>query len=159
MHDVKNAAEVLTGKGKTIAHVIDCITDEKSAGICMALFGRLGGKYICLDGFQKRWQTRHVVQVQAVASPESDGVLWDWLRGPLGPDETHTLIPQSVAYEAVVEMQKLVDQGLIRSHPHQLLCGGWETLLSGLEAVGRGEVRRVKLVYSLCTDGALSSLE
>lgn len=44
------------------------------------------------------------------------------------------------------EVQKPLDQGILRCHPPKEVGGKWDGILEGLEMIKRGEVRGVKLV-------------
>ncbi|EXL67077.1 hypothetical protein FOPG_16776 [Fusarium oxysporum f. sp. conglutinans race 2 54008] len=135
------------GISASIRHVIDCITDARSAAICMATIGRVGGRYACLEAFNKLWQNRRTVNVELVMCPEANGVVMD--VGPVAYTRPHNRQRYEIGLAAAKEMQALIDHGLIRNHPVEEVEGGWEGILTGLEMLRSGRVRGKKLVVRI----------
>jgi hypothetical protein len=48
--------------------------------------------------------------------------------------------------------EKLLDQGLIKSHPVKLMEGGLEGILDGMQYLKDGKVSGVKVVYRISDD-------
>lgn len=113
--------------------------------LCYAAISRAGGRYACLE------------LPSAAALGAREAVSWRFVMGyevygreiALGKGymregkEEH----RSQAARWAEEVQKLMDAGLIKGHPVEVLDGKWEeSVPKGLERLRTGEVRGVKLV-------------
>lgn len=155
--------------GLPIRRVVDCITSPDSAATCFAAMARTGGRYACLEHLPADWRTRRAVSVKEIQGYEGLG-----RRVTLEPtpsnghdDDSHVLDSQrqkstytceaNPALFAVTqrwrdEVQTLLDQGLLRSHPAREIKhdGDWgNAIIQGLSQLQRGEIRGQKLVVHL----------
>ncbi|KAH7324399.1 putative zinc binding dehydrogenase [Stachybotrys elegans] len=125
---------------RVIRHVLDCITDQESASICMGAIGRAGGRYACLEKCPESYRTRRTVHISEVMGFEPMGVDVD-----LGTDTTYTRHVNEEAYKIGCdwchELQTLVDTGRVRPHPVKEIPGRWDGILEGLGRLMKGQVR------------------
>jgi NADPH:quinone reductase-like Zn-dependent oxidoreductase len=129
-----------------LRHAIDCITSEKTMGICMKSICRVGGQYICLERYEPEWITRKAVRVAIVVGAEAagegfelEGLYW---RGP-DPRKLKTTMQMRQ------EMQRMINAEQIQPHPVHELDGGWSAILRGLQLLREGGVRGIKLVVKI----------
>jgi NADPH:quinone reductase-like Zn-dependent oxidoreductase len=134
---------------KKIRKVLDCITSEESVAHCFAAMGRTGGRYVCLEGLEKSFQTRRAVQSKEIMGYEGLGVdvdLGSTLYSRKANDGLFAITAQVAA-----EMQMIVDAGLVKPHPVKEITGDWDGIVNGLGMLQRGEVRGQKLVVRIAT--------
>ena len=108
--------------------------------------GRAGGRYAGLENCPEEWRTRKTVHVHFPIAWEAFGQPFD-LGGAYARDAYPGKVTLAVAWRH--EMQQLLDQGLIRSHPVQEVAGGWDGILAGLNKLKSGDVHAQKLVVRL----------
>ncbi|KAL6158890.1 putative secondary metabolism biosynthetic enzyme [Exserohilum turcicum] len=133
--------------GKPVKKVLDCITSEESAAHSFAAIARTGGRYAYLEGFNEAFRTRQTIRTKEVMGYEGLGVKIDLGPTPYSREANQTLF--DVTARVAAEMQKLVDAGLIKTHPVKEVPGKWEGIIKGLEMLHRGEVRGQKLVVRI----------
>lgn len=134
--------------GEPIRHVLDCITDADSASICFSAIGRAGGRYACLEECRDEWRTRRAVRVKEVMGYETLG-----LDVRIPGSTMYTRPSRSEAFERgqqwAAEMQRMLDEGLVKPHPIRELQGRWEGVLNGLVMLQESQVRGEKLVVRI----------
>ncbi|KAK0629903.1 putative zinc-binding dehydrogenase family oxidoreductase [Bombardia bombarda] len=127
MHsDVAGAIKKHTG-GR-LRHVMDCIADVQSVETCFDAMARVGGRYATLE----------LVPDELLARRRA-------VRPEFAPD------PGKMEH-AIVHFdmyQRLFDEGRLRTHPIQMLEGGFDAILPGLALLKSGEVSGRKLVVTL----------
>lgn len=146
--DIRERA-VANGATASIRHVLDCITDEQSAEVCMAALGRVGGRYASLEALEDTWRTRRTVHTHFIAGYEANGKVLHLGREPYMREysaERHEL-----GRQATREVQFLVDRGLVKCHPVREIEGGWQGILDGFDLLRAGRVRRQKLVVRVAS--------
>lgn len=103
---------------------------------------------MCLEECPQPWRTRQTVRVKEVMGYE---ILNQ--RVDLGPTTTYTREPSETAFRVGMtwarELQVLLDQGLLQTHPILELHGRWEGIIDGLAMLQRGEVKGHKLVVRI----------
>ena len=133
--------------GKPIRKVLDCITDMDSAAICYGAMGRTGGMYACLEECPESWRTRRIIKVKEVMGFQVLGVDLD-----LG-DSTYTRPGEerllNIGIEWAGEVETLMAEGKLKTHPLKELDNGWQSIIDGLEMLKKGEVRGQKLVIKI----------
>ncbi|KAI0199878.1 putative alcohol dehydrogenase [Astrocystis sublimbata] len=137
--------------GSPIRHVLDCITSPESAEICFSAIARTGGRYACLEALNELWRTRKLIHVKEVMGYEGLGV--DTQFGDTNSIYTR---PENAKLSMIcqnwrIEIQRLVDAGLLKSHPVREIPCSWEGILHGLGLLKNGEVRGQKLVVRIAT--------
>jgi len=129
---------------KPIRRALDCITDAESVAICFSAMARTSGKYACLEECPEAWRTRRAIKVKEVLGFQILGV--DINLG----DSVYTRPADErlmrIGMQWAGEMQLLMDEGRIKTHPLRELQGGWEGIIQGLDMLRNGEVRGEKLV-------------
>ena len=135
-----------------IRHVLDCIADTASVQLCYAAMSRAGGRYACLELPSKSsLESRKAVNWRFIMGYEMFGkpIALDKGYGREGKVEH-----REKAMRWAKEMQDLVDLGLVKGHPIEVLKGKWEeSIPSGLARLRAGEIRGVKLVARIhCED-------
>jgi hypothetical protein len=142
--DIKNLAN-----GVPIRHALDCIVDAESSATCFAAIARTGGRYACLEALPEEWRTRQAIRVKVVMGFEGLGATVD--LGPTG--SIYSRQANEKLFETCArwhdEMQSLMDEDLVKSHPVREVSGGWQGIIDGLEMLQRGEVRGQKLVVKI----------
>lgn len=114
--------------------------------ICYAALGRAGGRYIALDPFPERQNTRKIVKADWILATRIAGHECTWPAPYESGPEPRFLEWSAPVYQMV---QKLLLQGKIRSQQIRVSDGGFESLLGGVEVLRRKEVSGEKLVYRL----------
>ncbi|CAI6236661.1 unnamed protein product [Periconia digitata] len=149
-----NAAETIKSQtGGQLRHAIDCISSQESMRCCMAAMGRAGGKYVASEHTMEEWRTRRGVKVlplQLAYETFGNGVELPGLYHREPSPAKHQL-----TMDMADEVQKLLDRGLIRSHPPKALPPGFQSIIGGLKMLKAGEVRGQKLV--VCLDSGLTN--
>ena len=133
-----------------IHHIIDCITSEESVAICYAAMARAGGRYACLEKLEDAWRTRRAITTKEVMGFEGFG------HSVILGDNTYTREVNRDLYsrgnQFAIEMQGMLDKGLVKPHPVQEVEGRWDGILKGLGMLQRGEARGKKLVVSIASE-------
>ncbi|RYP18284.1 hypothetical protein DL765_004004 [Monosporascus sp. GIB2] len=132
--------------GGRLRHALDCITDRDSVGCCYQAIGRTGGNYAALELVSDELRTRGAVKYDFVMALDVFG------RGV----ELHSGYerdPNPARYHAAVKWiamcQELLSCGKLRTHPVQVLNGGFDAILEGLQLLKKGAVSGKKLVVRL----------
>jgi aspyridone synthetase trans-acting enoyl reductase len=138
--DVRN----LTKNGLSAA--LDCITDSASMNICYSALGDQGGRYVGLDQFPIRSHTRRDVRPEWIVAWTVSGEAIRWKRPyARSPRPKHRVFGEK--WNPVA--QKLLDSGMIETHPIDLRSGGLAAVPEGIDMLRKGTTEGKKLVYSL----------
>ncbi|KAI0469089.1 putative zinc binding dehydrogenase [Xylaria cf. heliscus] len=147
-----------------IRHALDCIISAESVATCFAALARTGGRYACLEALPDGWRTRRAVRTKEVMGYEAFGLRAQLGQlGQLGPgpspdpcdDATRATMtysrdanPAALATCArwAIELQALLDAGLLKNHPIREIDGLGEGVIAGVHMLRAGEVRGLKLV-------------
>jgi NADPH:quinone reductase-like Zn-dependent oxidoreductase len=142
-HSPTCAQEIKTYTGNKLRHVLDIITDSTSQEICYASFGRLGGKYTCLELPSESLHTRKTVKKEMIVGLAASGkeiALAEGYEREANPEN------RRFAAEWFQMVQRLLDEGKFKSHPPKVLAGGFEAILDGLVILKRKGTSGEKLV-------------
>ncbi|PYI09958.1 GroES-like protein [Aspergillus sclerotiicarbonarius CBS 121057] len=128
----------------TLSFALDCIADLGSMKICYEAIGSDGGQYLSLEPFPLRGHTRRSVRPTWIISLTMFNKPIRWKR-PYQRDGK----PRDREFAArwFRLAQQILDEGEISLHPHRVSRRGLGSVIGGLEAVHKGEVAGVKLVY------------
>ncbi|KAH6845640.1 hypothetical protein B0I37DRAFT_380772 [Chaetomium sp. MPI-CAGE-AT-0009] len=141
------AADIREHTRNGLRFALDCITTPETTRLCYAALGRTGGRYVSLDPFSEAVAaTRSIVHPDWVLGPELVGedIAWPAPHGRKGNPEAR------VFCEAWTRtLQRLVDQGLLRTHPQLVRETGLAGALGGLDDIRAKKVSGQKLVYLL----------
>jgi NADPH:quinone reductase-like Zn-dependent oxidoreductase len=129
-----------------LKYVLDIIAESQTMKLCYAAIGRTGGRYTGLEYVDKTMAQ----SLRRTVTP--DWVLGVSLTGKkisLPGDYGSEADPQKKVFakEWFRTVQRLLDEGEVRSHPARLMKGGFQGILDGLEILRRKEVSGQKLVY------------
>lgn len=136
--------DIRTYTKNTLGYCFDTITQDSTVKICFQAIGRAGGKYTALDPYNEKSATRKIVKADWVLATDvaARGCSWPAPYGREGKPEI-----RKAATESFKSLQKLFDEGKLRSHPPRVNSGGFEALIEGVGMVRRGEVSGEKLVF------------
>lgn len=142
-HSEACAADIKTYTKGRLRHVLDIITDVPSQVICYETFGRVGGKYTCLEKPSEELHLRPTVKKEMIVGLAASGkeiALADGYERPASP----RLRAESAHFFQSV--QRLLDQGRFKPHPVRLLPGRFAGILEGLEILRSKKTSGEKLV-------------
>ncbi|RAK81610.1 zinc-binding alcohol dehydrogenase family protein [Aspergillus fijiensis CBS 313.89] len=131
----------------TLAFALDCISTTESMQICYEAIGRAGGKYVSLDPFPLSRHTRRSVR------PEWVFLFTQFGREIVGWEAPYNLLARpadrAAAERWYAEMEAVLAEGGLVTHPVQEESGGLRGVIGGIDAVRRGQASGFKLVYPL----------
>ncbi|ROW04708.1 hypothetical protein VMCG_04869 [Cytospora schulzeri] len=129
-----------------LRHALDCAVDADSVSCCYAAFGRVGGRYVSLESCPEELRTRRSVRAHFVMGLEVFGkeVKLGGEYGRPASKEKH-----DTAARCFRMFQRLLDEGRLEAHPVQIVQGGFDGILQGLELLAQGAVSGKKLVALL----------
>ncbi|KAL4902784.1 hypothetical protein BDW74DRAFT_169356 [Aspergillus multicolor] len=139
-----SADEIRKHTRNSLKYVLDCISEPETMQFCYKCLGRSGGKYTALEPYPEFLHTR----------PKT--VVPDWVLGPtllgkkLGWPEPFGRQGNREDREFGLEWfrlaQRLLDQGVLKTHPHRIVGENLGGVLSGLELLKAKKVSGEKLV-------------
>ncbi len=131
--------------GGRLKYAMDCISDEESVSICYEAIQRPGGRYVSLEHVaDQHLAKRRAVRPTFVEAGETAG---EGIRlGLEGYDRPANMEKRALASRHVAMLQRLVDAGRLKTHPTEVLEGGLEGAVRGLEVLASGKVSGKKLV-------------
>lgn len=128
----------------SLADVLDCITDSASMNISYNALGDQGGRYVGLDQFPIRSHTRRDVRPDWIVAWTVSGEAIQWKRPyARAPRPKHKVFGLKWNPEA----QKLLDSGLLETHPIDVRSGGLAAIPEGVDLLRKGLTDGRKLVY------------
>lgn len=134
---------IRTATKASIRTAIDCITTPESVRCCFTVLSRAGARYASLEHAPNEWRTRKAVKMDMPMTyvvmgreVKLDGV-YHRAADPAKFD---------LGARWAQEVQKLVDQGRLKSHPVREVPGKWQGIIQGLDMLKGGQVRGQKLV-------------
>lgn len=143
-HTSTLADDVRSFTNQRLADALDCITDSASMNICYSALGDQGGRYVGLDQFPIRSHTRRDVRPEWIVAWTVSGEAIKWQRPyRRAPRPRHKVFGQK--WNPVA--QKLLDSGLLETHPIDVRSGGLAAIPQGVDALRKGLTDGKKLVY------------
>lgn len=131
----------------SLAHVIDCITEEGSMKICYEAIGRAGGRWVGMDPYPMNIaNSRKVVKHEWVVAFRMTGMPCNW-PAPFTSEADPELSEQAIPF--FDKMEELLADGLIKTHPARVSNGGFAAVIDGVGILRRKEVSAEKLVFSV----------
>lgn len=138
------ADEIRNYTAKSLGYVLDCVSEPETMQFCYECIGRAGGKYTALEPYPESLHTRR------------NTVVPDWVLGPtvlgkrLGWPQPFAREPsekqREFGREWFATAQDLLDSGMLKPHPLQLVPNGLEGVFYGLEQLKLKKVSGEKLV-------------
>ncbi|GME34427.1 uncharacterized protein LTHEOB_10366 [Neofusicoccum parvum] len=145
-HSPTCGADIREFTKNTLEYAFDCITDTGSMNICYAAISKSGGKYVALDPFPIRSHTRRSITPKWIVAFTIFNKPVNWQR----PFQREARPKDREFGEGWFKVaQKLLDDKLVKPHPHEERAGGFAGVLDGLDRVRKGKVSGVKLVYKI----------
>ncbi|KAE8369297.1 GroES-like protein [Aspergillus caelatus] len=140
-HDIREFTQ------DTLSFALDCITDLPSVKICYEAIGCNGGQYLSLEPIPLRGHTRRSVKPNWILSLTMFNKPIQWKK----PYQRAAKVQDREFAAGWFRIaQQLLSAGEIIPHPHQVSSNpGLESVIGGLDAVHKGEVAGVKLVYHI----------
>lgn len=141
------AADIRSYTRNGLRFALDCITMPETTRLCYAALGRSGGRYVSLDPFSEAVAaTRTVVRPDWVLGPEMVGeeIVWPAPHGRKANPEARRFCEVWTR-----TLQRLLDRGLLRTHPQLVRDTGLAGALDGLEDLRSKKISGQKLVYLL----------
>ncbi|KAI0378987.1 zinc-binding dehydrogenase family oxidoreductase [Hypomontagnella monticulosa] len=126
-----------------LSYALDCITDPDSVGCCYASIGRTGGRCACLELCAQELQTRRAVKA---AFPIAYEIFGEDIQLSGGYERKGNKKTRADAVNWFNMLQSLLNEGKLRTHPLQVLTGGLDRILEGLDLLKSGAVSGKKLV-------------
>lgn len=143
------AAQIAAHAHDRLKHVIDCISTEPSVAICLAAIQRPGGRYVSLQHISDSLlaKRRAVVPMFALAA-EAFGE--EISLGSAVYDRPMSTETTALVTEHIQMLQReVLDQRKLQAHPVELLEGGLEGVIGGLQRLANQGVSARKLVAVL----------
>ncbi|RYP47487.1 hypothetical protein DL768_006459 [Monosporascus sp. mg162] len=138
------AAAIKTHTGGRLKYALDCIADPHSVDVCYRAIQRVGGRYASLELVSDELlRKRRAVKPAFVMAPEVYGSEVKLAKGYERPPNAEN---QKLAVRFFRVFQRLVDEGKLVAHPLQVLEGGLDGVLAGLDLLKSGSVSGKKLV-------------
>ncbi|MCJ1406593.1 hypothetical protein MMC19_000659 [Ptychographa xylographoides] len=138
------ATDIRAYTKNTLSYALDCITEANTMQICYAAIGRAGGRYTGLEPYPELQHTRKAVKPDWVMALTIYGkkVALDGVYGRDACPEDRIFGRKWFA-----TVQKLLDQGKLRSHPIKIGSGAFEGVLEGVDQMRKRTISGEKLVY------------
>ncbi|KAJ5598969.1 Enoyl reductase [Penicillium hetheringtonii] len=153
-HSTTCAKDIRAATKNTLRYVLDPFSDVRSVTICQEAFGRTGGRYCGLEQYQEQLFTRKTVKHELIMGGAISG------NGVKLPDPYGVLPNPEIGlwarnwYRAV---QRLIGEGKIKPSPVEILSGGLDAVIPGLDRLKNGNVSGKKLAVPLLLGDSLSS--
>ncbi|KAF2791970.1 GroES-like protein [Melanomma pulvis-pyrius CBS 109.77] len=145
--DPNCASDIRAYTANALRFAIDCITTPETTQLCYKALGRTRGRYVSLDPFSESIaSTRKIVSAGWVLGPELLGEEIAW-PAPHGRDANPFAKDFCVVWNKT--LQRLLDQGRIRTQPQLVRDTGLEGALGGLEEIRAKQVSGQKLIFTL----------
>jgi len=141
------AQDIRTYTKNSLAYIIDPMADVRTMTLCYAAMGRAGGRYCALEAYSEDLTTsRRVVQPELIMGMSIFGK-----RVALSYGYEKEADPESRAFgvQWVQEVQEVLDEAGLKSHPVRILEGGYQGVLKGLDLLKQNQVSGEKLVVRL----------
>lgn len=129
-----------------LKYVLDCVSEPETMQFCYRCIGRTGGKYTSLEPFPQFLQTRPSVQADWVLGPVLLGKPIGW-GAPF--QREGDLAMREFALKWFTTVQRLLDDGCLKTHPLRLMDGGLLSILDGMELLRKKKISGEKLVFRI----------
>ncbi|KAI0203699.1 zinc-binding dehydrogenase [Astrocystis sublimbata] len=141
-------AQIRTQTGGRLKYALDCINDAHSVEVCYGAIQRAGGRCAALELVPDDWVAkRRAVRYKFVLAAEVYGE--EINLGNSGYDRPACMEKHDFAVRYLGIIQRLLNRGVLRAHPVELLQGGLHGIVGGLERLARGGISGKKLVAAI----------
>lgn len=142
------AADIRAYTHNTLAYAIDCVSQAETTQLCYGAIGRAGGRYVSLEPYREAiTSTRSYTVTPSFAMGLTLFGKKVALDGVYGRDAQP--LDRQMAAEMFPQVQKLVDQGLLGTHPVKSMQGGWKGVIQGVDMIRSQTMSGQKLVYAV----------
>ncbi|KAH7340065.1 hypothetical protein BKA66DRAFT_44676 [Pyrenochaeta sp. MPI-SDFR-AT-0127] len=145
-HLTSAAAEIKSYTKNSLKFALDCVSEPKTMEFCYKCIGRTGGRYTALEPFPEGSDKRPTVRADWVFGPAALGKKIA-LPPPLAREENPII--RDWTLEWFRNIQYLADTGKVRLHPLDVIDGGFEGILRGLDLLKRKQVSARKLIVKI----------
>ncbi|KAJ5084946.1 Polyketide synthase enoylreductase [Penicillium alfredii] len=140
------AEDIRAATKNALRYVLDPFGEAKTLRLCQAAVGRTGGWYCALEQYQENFCSRKTVKHELVMGGAISGRGVE-LPEPYGiPPRPEIGVWARPWYRTI---QRLIDEGRLKPCPREILSGGFEGILKGLEVLRNGKVSGKKLIVPL----------
>lgn len=145
-HEPNCADDIKAYTKNSLKYVLDCIATTSSVKLCYSAMGRLGGQYTALEmpppvaGLRKSIKLDRILGMTLLGK---EIALSEGYHRPADPE------CYAFGLKWYVLVQNLINEGKLRPHPSKTMTGGFEGILSGLDALKGERVWGSKLSYFL----------
>lgn len=126
--------------------MIDTVAEAETMQLCYTAIGRAGGKYTALEMYPESLATRKTVKPDFVMGITMLGKRIALDRGYAREPDPEM---REFGEKWFRQVQKMVDEGKIKSHPVRVMGGGFAGILKGLDLLRSRTVSGEKLVYRI----------
>lgn len=141
------AADIKAYTGNGLRLALDCITTLETTQLCYDLIRRTGGRYVALDPYSEAIaSTRAAIKADWVFGPELIGEEIAW-PAPHGRPANPAARKFCDTWNRT--LQRLLDEGKIRTHAQLVRDTGLAGALEGFEEILAKKVSGQKLTYTL----------
>ncbi|KAI9695817.1 MAG: hypothetical protein M1820_008411 [Bogoriella megaspora] len=138
------AENIRARTNRRLKYALDCISDTQSFGVCYASIQRAGGRYVSLELISDELlATRRAIRPSFILAAEAAGE--DVKLGHEGYDRPASVEKYEFAAQHMRIVQRLLDQGKLRTHPIEVLSGGLQAIPNGLDVLAAGGISGKKL--------------
>ena len=141
------AVEEIRKRFPGIKIALDCFSEGQSTSFCQAAMSSEGGKIVNLNGSTAPSRSGNF-EIQAIMAYTLMGLPFQ-LWAPLGPKFPAVPEDRAAAARMTKILPDLIQSGDLIAPPMQVLEGGWEAILPGLDLLRQGKVSGKKLVVDL----------
>ncbi|KAI3054057.1 hypothetical protein CBS147352_4005 [Aspergillus niger] len=128
----------------SLKFVLDCISEPETMQFCYKCLGRSGGKYTALEPYPEFLHTRpKTVVPDWVLGPKLLGKKLGWPK-PFGGEGIAEY--REFGFTWFKQVQELLDQGKLKTHPHKVIGNSLGETLGGLRLLKEKQVSGQKLV-------------
>jgi hypothetical protein len=132
----------------SLRFVLDCISEPETMQFCYKCLGRAGGKYTALEPYPEFLHDRpRTVAPDWVLGPTVWGKKIGWPE-PFAREADESY--RNFGIEWFATLQRLLDEGKLKTHPIRSMSGGLNGVFEGLELIRKKQVSGQKLIYSVC---------
>ncbi|KAL9093356.1 MAG: hypothetical protein Q9165_004097 [Trypethelium subeluteriae] len=142
------AADIKAYTCNTLTYALDCVSQADTTQLCYSAMGRAGGRYCALEPFR-----------EAVTSTRPKTVKPTWLMvlsmfgKKVALDGVYAResnpVDRELGRQSFAAVQKLMDEGLVNTHPTKAMGGGWEGVVKGVDLIREQVMSGQKLVYAV----------
>ncbi|KAL2864312.1 zinc-binding alcohol dehydrogenase family protein [Aspergillus lucknowensis] len=140
------AAEIRAYTRNTLAYALDCIAAVETTQLCYDSIGRAGGRYATVEPFRDSATSQRPLTIipSWLLAVTIFGRKVD-LDGEYARDIS--VEDQAFAVDFTVQVQALLDDGKLDTHPVKIMPGSWDAVIEGVDLIRHQALSGQKLVY------------